>query len=161
MPFPRPRSLGGLVLLGFALVSLPLVLGVVSAAVQMSRLSESSQRLVVYGVQATQYSQALVRQTAAMERSARLYQLLGNVELLGVFRENHRRMQIVLDALASLPGDDARGTAIAQIRGLSAEIASGLESDDRGHHDRVAVQVRAAVARRRSTVGAREPADRP
>jgi two-component system sensor histidine kinase GlrK len=66
-----------------------------------------------------------------MERSARLYQLLGNVELLGVFRENHRRMQIVLDALASLPGDDARGTAIAQIRGLSAEIASGLESDDR------------------------------
>ena len=131
MPFPRPRSLGGLVLLGFVLVSLPLVLGVVSAAVQMSRLSESSERLVVYGVQATQYSQALVRQTAAMERSARLYQLLGNVELLGVFRENHRRMQIVLDALASLPGDDARGTAIAQIRGLSAEIASGLESEDR------------------------------
>jgi two-component system sensor histidine kinase GlrK len=131
VPFPRPRSLGGLVLLGFALVSLPLLLGVVSAAVQMSRLSESSQRLVVYGVQATQYSQALVRQTAAMERSARLYQLLGNVELLGVFRENHRRMQKVLDALGSLPGDDARGTAIAEIRGLSAEIASGLESEDR------------------------------
>ncbi len=131
MPFPRPRSLGGLVLLGFVLVSLPLVLGVVSAAVQMSRLSESSERLVVYGVQATQYSQALVRQTAAMERSARLYQLLGNGELLAVFRENHRRMQVVIDALAGLPGDDARGTAIAQIRELSGEIATGLESGDR------------------------------
>jgi two-component system sensor histidine kinase GlrK len=131
VPFPRPRSLGGLVLLGFALVSLPLVLGVVSAAVQMSRLSESSERLVVYGVQATQYSQALVRQTAAMERSARLYQLLGNGELLAVFRENHRRMQVVLDALAGLPGDYARGAAIAQIRALSGEIATGLESGDR------------------------------
>ena len=131
MTFPRPRSLGGLVLLGFVLVSLPLLLGVVSATVQMTRLSESSERLVVYGVQATQYTQALVRQTAAMERSARLYQLLGNADLLAVFRENHRRMQLALDALAGLPGDDARGAAIDEVRSLSAEIAAGLESGDR------------------------------
>src|SRR5688572_20687236 len=97
----------------------------------MTRLSESSERLVVYGVQATQYTQALVRQTAAMERSARLYQLLGTAELLAVFRENHRRMQGALDALAGLPGDDARGDAIDRIRALSAEIAVGLESGDR------------------------------
>jgi two-component system sensor histidine kinase GlrK len=113
------------------LVSLPLLLGVVSATVQMTRLSESSERLVVYGVQATQYTQALVRQTAAMERSARLYQLLGNADLLDVFRENYRRMQLALDALAGLPGDDARGAAIDEVRALSAEIATGLESGDR------------------------------
>jgi two-component system sensor histidine kinase GlrK len=132
VPFPRPRSLSGLVLLGFALVSLPLVLGVVGAAVQMTRLSESTQRLVVYGVQATQFSQALVRQSAAMERSARLYQLLGNAELLAVFQENQRRMQTVLDGLASLPGDDTRGTVIDELRRLSGEIALGVESGDRG-----------------------------
>jgi len=80
VPFPRPRSLGGLVLLGFALVSLPLLLGVVSAAVQMSRLSESSQRLVVYGVQATQYSQALEvdpDNATARERLRRVQSLMG------------------------------------------------------------------------------------
>jgi two-component system sensor histidine kinase GlrK len=129
--FPRPRSLSGLVLLGFALVSLPLVVGVVGAAVQMTRLSVSIQRLVVYGVQATQFSQALVRQTAAMERSARLYLLLGNEDLLAVFQENHRRMQTVLDGLARLPGDDARGAAISEIRRLSGEIAAGIESGNR------------------------------
>ena len=42
------------------------------------------ERLVLHGVEATRYTQAIVRQIAAMERSARLYQLLGRAELLDV-----------------------------------------------------------------------------
>ena len=127
----RPRSLTGLILLGFMLVSLPLLAGVVSAAFQMTRLSDSSQRLVAYGVDATRYSQVLVRQIAAMERSARLFQLLGRPELLEVFQENHRRMGEVLSALEALPGDTARGDAAGRLRQTAAELAAGVESGER------------------------------
>lgn len=130
MPFPRPRSLGGLIFLGLLLVSLPLLAGVVSAALEISRLADSSERLVLHGMQATRYSQAMVRQVAAMERSARLYQLLGQPELRAVFDENHRRMQAVLDGLALLPGDPTRDTLVADIRARAQSIAERLASSD-------------------------------
>ena len=127
----RPRSLSGLILLGLALVSMPLLAGVVSAALNITRLSASSERLVLHGVEATRYTQAIVRQVAAMERSARLYQLLGRAELLDVFHENRRRMDTVLTALERLPGDEARHGLIAEVRRQTTSIAAGLESADR------------------------------
>ena len=61
--FPlRPRSLTGLILLGFVIVALPALLGTISAAIEMRNLSAASERLVVNGVTATQYTQAIVRQ---------------------------------------------------------------------------------------------------
>jgi two-component system sensor histidine kinase GlrK len=130
--FPRPRSLGGLIFLGLLLVSLPLLGGVVSAALEISRLADSSERLVLHGIQATRYTQALVRQVAAMERSARLYQLLGRPQLRGVFDENHRRMQAVLDGLAVLPSEPARDALVAGIRARAQDIAHRLGSQDAG-----------------------------
>ena len=132
MVFPRPRSLGGLIFLGLLLVSLPLLGGVVSAALEISRLADSSERLVLHGIQATRYTQALVRQVAAMERSARLYQLLGRPQLRGVFDENHRRMQAVLDGLAVLPSEPARDALVAGIRARAQDIAHRLGSQDAG-----------------------------
>ena len=132
MLFPRPRSLGGLIFLGLLLVSLPLLGGVVSAALEISRLADSSERLVLHGIQATRYTQALVRQVAAMERSARLYQLLGRPQLRGVFDENHRRMQAVLDGLAVLPSEPARDALVAGIRARAQDIAHRLGSQDAG-----------------------------
>jgi len=132
VPFPRPRSLGGLIFLGLLLVSLPLLGGVVSAALEISRLADSSERLVLHGIQATRYTQALVRQVAAMERSARLYQLLGRPQLRGVFDENHRRMRVVLDGLAILPSDPTRDALVADIRARAQGIAESLGSQDVG-----------------------------
>jgi two-component system sensor histidine kinase GlrK len=128
--FPRPRSLSGLILLGLLLVSLPLLGGVLSAGLEISRLADSSERLVLHGVQDTRYSQALVRQVAAMERSARLYQLLGRPELREVFDENHRRMQAVLDGMATMPAAPARNELLADIRNRAARIADGLASNE-------------------------------
>lgn len=130
MIFPRPRSLSGLILLGLLLVSLPLLGGVVNAGLEMTRLSESSERLVAYGVQATRYSQALVRQVAVLERTARLYQLLGRPELKAVFDENLRRMTVVLDAVSALPGNETKNDVVAEIRRRTDRVASGLESTE-------------------------------
>jgi two-component system sensor histidine kinase GlrK len=110
---------------------MPLLAGVVSAALTITRLSDSSERLVLHGVEATRYTQAIVRQIAAMERSARLYQLLGRAELLDVFDENRRRMDTVLTALETLPGDDARQGLIGELRRHTAAIADGLHSVER------------------------------
>ena len=49
----RPRSLSALVLLGLAIIAVPLVAALVTAGVQMRRLSETSERIVADGVVAT------------------------------------------------------------------------------------------------------------
>lgn len=108
---------------------MPLLGGVISAALEMRQLSESNARLVVNSVQATRYSQVLVRQVAAMERTARLYQLLGRAELKAVFDENHQRMQAVLDGVTALPGREPRDAVVAEIRQRADRIAAGLGSD--------------------------------
>ena len=50
MRFPRPRSLNGLILVGFGLVALPLLVAVIWALVNLDRLAEQSEQLVITGV---------------------------------------------------------------------------------------------------------------
>ena len=133
-PTLRPRSLSGLILLGFIAVALPLLLGTINAAVEMRNLSAASERLVANGVAATQYTQAIVRQVASLERTARLYQILRRPGLLETFHQNHGRLVGTLDGLENLPGDPDRAAVIERMRQVT-----GL---DRG---------RARVARRRAT----------
>ncbi len=52
MKFRRPRSLNGLILVGFGLVGLPLLIAVIWALVNLDRLAEQSEQLVFTGVSA-------------------------------------------------------------------------------------------------------------
>ena len=124
----RPRSLSGLILLGFAAVAIPLLLGTFSAAVEMRNLSATSERLVTNGVAATQYTQAIVRQVASLERTARLYQILRRPTLLQVFKQNRNVLGTTLDGLEDLPGDPDRADVIDRMRTNSASIERGLTS---------------------------------
>ena len=99
MRLSKPRSLSGLMLLGFGLVAVPLLIAIVSATVQIRRLAERSQTLVVQGVQAARYNQLLFEQIASLERNARLYQVIADRELLQIYRQNHERFHDTLDAL--------------------------------------------------------------
>ena len=128
LPSLRPRSLSGLILLGFAAVALPLLLGTFSAAVEMRNLSATSERLVANGVAATQYTQALVRQVASIERTARLYQILRRPGLLAIFDKNGALLGTTLDGLEDLPGDPDRAEVIGRVRANLATIAHGLAS---------------------------------
>jgi two-component system sensor histidine kinase GlrK len=128
LPSLRPRSLSGLILLGFAAVALPLLLGTFNAAVEMRDLSAASERLVANGVAATQYTQALVRQVAALERTGRLYQILRRPSLLPAFEQNRRLLGTTLDGLEDLPGDPARADVIARLREDVATVEAGLLS---------------------------------
>ena len=126
LPSLRPRSLSGLILLGFAAVALPLLLGTLGAAVEMRNLAQASERLVENGVTATQYTQSLVRQVATLERTARLYQILRRPGLLPIFEKNRALLGTTLDGLEDLPGDPDRATVIGRMRTGLAAIAQGL-----------------------------------
>jgi two-component system sensor histidine kinase GlrK len=125
----RPRSLTGLILLGFVIVALPALLGTISAAIEMRNLSAASERLVVNGVAATQYTQALVRQVSSLERTARLYQIIPRPALLDTFRQNRDLLNKTLADFAALPGDAAeRADAIERMRDSIARISLAVDS---------------------------------
>ena len=93
MNFPRPRSLSGLVLLGLAIIALPLVAGLVTAGLQMRRLAETSERIVTEGVIATRLTQELFAQSVPLERQVRLYQVLGDPKLIQTYASQDSRLQ--------------------------------------------------------------------
>jgi len=128
----RPRSLTGLMALAFAAVALPLLLGSVVAAVQMRDLAAASERLVLNGVLATRQTQAIVRQVAAMERAARLYQILGRPPLLEAVEQNRRALDTTLLELVKLPGDPGREQLIATLRATAEAAAAATASTASG-----------------------------
>ncbi|HEY2683506.1 MAG TPA: HAMP domain-containing sensor histidine kinase [Steroidobacteraceae bacterium] len=105
MRFPRPKSLSGLMLIGFTIVAAPLLFAIVNGAVQMNRMSVRSQQLVMHGMQGTRNNQRMFEELGALERSARLYQIIGNREMLDVYTRNHERLIATTHDLLTLPMD--------------------------------------------------------
>ena len=116
MALSKPRSLSGLMLLGFCLVALPLLVAVIIAAVQIRKLAQQSEQLVEEGVQATRYNQLLFEQIASMERGARLYQVIGNAEFIDVYRENHNRFGDTLENLSRVTRDLRSNSQLLTLR---------------------------------------------
>lgn len=89
----RSKSVIRLVLVGFALVALPLLLAILVAAYHVERLADQSHRAVLRAVQATQQVRILVEQLTDVERHARQYQVLAKPALLEVYADTHRKFQ--------------------------------------------------------------------
>jgi two-component system sensor histidine kinase GlrK len=118
MRLPRPKSLSGLMVIGFTIVAAPLLFAIVNAAVQMHRLSNRSEQLVVHGMQGTRNNQSMFEEIGALERAARLYQIIGNGELRDVYTRNHDRLAVTIGELLTLPLDSE---AQAEARALLTE----------------------------------------
>src|SRR5258708_10380066 len=89
MRFPRPKSLSGLMLIGFTIVAAPLLFAIVNAAFQMNSLSVRSQQLVAHGMQGTRNNQRMSAEIEALYRQARLYQPMGSADFLDVYARPH------------------------------------------------------------------------
>ncbi|AOU98959.1 hypothetical protein BI364_14245 [Acidihalobacter yilgarnensis] len=98
-----PHSLGGLVLLSFTLVVLPLLLVVLGAAYAVNRIAGQSENIVYEAVQLTQGSLLLMEELVTMERSARQYLVVGDPGLLQVFRSSHQQFDHTVHGLMALP----------------------------------------------------------
>src|SRR5260370_21561268 len=86
MHWARPKSLSGLMLLGLALIAVPLLIAVLTAALQIRALADTGQKIVVEGVTAARASQSLFSQISSLERTARLYDVLNDANLLELYR---------------------------------------------------------------------------
>ncbi len=111
----RPKSILRLILMGFALVSIPLMVALVNAALSVDRLANRSQRAVYQAVQVTKNSQGLVEAITAMERNARQYQVLGEEALYVVYEENHGIFQATIRILEDLPMSQNQRTLLGQL----------------------------------------------
>lgn len=88
MKYPRPRSLNGLILVGFGLVALPLLIAVLWALFNLDRLAEQSERLVSTGMQAAENNRLLTEHVGSLERVARQYTVLRNDDSLALLRQD-------------------------------------------------------------------------
>ncbi|HSN71853.1 MAG TPA: ATP-binding protein, partial [Steroidobacteraceae bacterium] len=118
--------MSSLLLIGFALVSVPLLLAVFNAATKVRALSGQSAELVRTGVESTQHSQLLFQQIASMERSARQYQVLGDPALLDVYRETRGRFLETLARLSAVPEGAGRAPYIDRMRSTLSAIDAKL-----------------------------------
>jgi two-component system sensor histidine kinase GlrK len=102
MQFRRPRSLNGLILVGFGLVGLPLLVAVIWALYNLDRLAEQSEELVFTGVAAAENNRRLTEQIATLERAARQHQVFLNADSLQLMHQDQATLQDSLDEMRPL-----------------------------------------------------------
>ena len=102
MRIPRPRSLNGLILVGFGLVGLPLLVAVLWTLFNLDRLAEQSEQLVFTGVAAAENNRLLTEQIGSLERAARQYQVLRNTDSLQLMRQDVDTVEAQLGEMAAL-----------------------------------------------------------
>jgi two-component system sensor histidine kinase GlrK len=113
-------------LIGFTFVAAPLLFAIVKAAVQMSRLSDRSEQLVVHGMQGTRNNQLLFEQISALERTARLYQIIGNRDLLDVYARNNDRLMATTRVLLNLSPDAQSHEQLGQLQAEAQRLHQAI-----------------------------------
>jgi two-component system sensor histidine kinase GlrK len=130
MKFPRPQSLNGLILVGFGLVALPLLIAVIWALVNLDRLAEQSEQLVVTGVTAAENNRQLSRQVASLERVARQYLVLRNEDSLVLLQQDLTGIERTLDNMWPLAETAGAVSFARAIRVSSRRITGTLSAGD-------------------------------
>lgn len=121
MKIRRPRSLNGLLLVGFGFVALPLLLAVIWALVNLDRVAAQSEKLVFVGVAAAENNRRLQEYLGSLERVALQYQVLRSADSLQILKDD-------LAALQAHLGDMAPLVAEADATELAATIGSGAHA---------------------------------
>jgi two-component system sensor histidine kinase GlrK len=149
MKFYRPRSLNGLILVGFGLVGLPLLIAVIWALVNLDRLAEQSEQLVFTGVAAAENNRLLVEHVGSLERVARQYQVLGNPDSLQLLYEDLATIEAHLIEMALLT-EQANATALSASIGTRARrIVQTLEQPSLSDDDQAQAIAEFALLRQR------------
>jgi two-component system sensor histidine kinase GlrK len=151
MKFYRPRSLNGLILVGFGLVGLPLLIAVIWALVNLDRLAEQSEQLVFTGVAAAENNRLLVEHVGSLERVARQYQVLGNPDSLQLLYQDLATIEAHLTEMALL-AEQANATTLAASIGIRVRrIVQTLQQPNLSDVDQAQAIAEFALLRQRVT----------
>lgn len=114
-------------LVGLALMAVPLLVAILTAVLQIRELGDSGQKIVIQGVTGARASQALFGQIASLERTARLYGVLNDPKLVDVYRAQDERLRATREQLHSQAGPEARAT-LEELGALQSSIAAAVMS---------------------------------
>ena len=126
MRISRPRTLLGLILLGLSLVTLPLLLAVANAALELGQLTTESEAFVSESATATQENQRVAGLLTDMERNARQYLLLQDRELLDIYADDQQTLEQSLALLADLSQNTVTVTELERLRAASLAVHAAL-----------------------------------
>ncbi len=126
MNYRGPKSLHGLILFGFGLVALPLLIAVLWALVNLDRLAEQSERLVVTGVSAAENNRQLSQQAASLERVARQFLVLRNDASFAVLEQDAAALESTLERMGGLARLADADASISAVRASAARIVQTL-----------------------------------
>lgn len=112
-------------LVGLALIAVPLLAAILTAALQIRELADTGQKIVIQGVAGARASQALFGQIASLERTARLYEVLKDPKLLDLYRTQDERLTSTRDQLRQQAATDTQQT-LGQIGDLQRSIRVAL-----------------------------------
>src|ERR1044072_2498639 len=132
MRWARPKSLTGLMLLGLALIAVPLLVAVVDAVIQIRRLPAQSEELVEEGVQGARLSQTMFADIASLQRTVRVYNVLSDPRVLETYRTNDQALAATRTQLATLLTDQPTQRSLEQFASLHNEISSAVAATPPG-----------------------------
>ena len=128
MRWGRPKSLSGLMLVGLALIAVPLLIAILTAVLQIRELADTGTKIVIQGVAGARASQALFGQIASLERTARLYEVLNDRKLVDLYRTQDERLSSTREQLQRLTTGDMRETLeeLGRERNVHSTITHGF-----------------------------------
>jgi two-component system sensor histidine kinase GlrK len=118
-------------LLGLALIAVPLLVAILTAVLQIRDLAETGQKIVLEGVTGARASQALFGQIASLERTARLHEVLNDPKLLDLYRTQDERLSGTREQLQRLTTSPARQT-LQELGQLQESIRATVMSTPAG-----------------------------
>ena len=127
MNFGRPRSLNGLILVGFGIVALPLLLSVLWALFSLDRVAEQSERLVNTGVQAADNNRQLLEHIGSLERVARQYTVLRSADSLQLLEQDLDTLYERLDKMRGIT-EMAGATNLLQSVATRAQLPGSTQA---------------------------------
>jgi two-component system sensor histidine kinase GlrK len=123
-----PRSFLKFILLGFLLVSLPLVYALAELIFSLDRLQTQGQKAVHEAAQAGRASRQLSEQAATLERIVRQYLILDDAALLDDYARVRGEFAQTARTLGALPLERAPLDALATLANNEAKLYSQLTS---------------------------------
>jgi two-component system, NtrC family, sensor histidine kinase GlrK len=130
MRFYYPRSFFKLLVVGFALIALPLMIALINNAISIDQLGNQSQKAVYQAVQATQSSRKLAEVIPAMERAAHQMLILGDRSLLDTYRVHRKQFLATAAEFRTLPFDTEQRASLREIVVGEAQIYDFLTNPD-------------------------------
>src|SRR5690606_39166222 len=123
MKIKRPRTLLGLVLIGLGIATLPLLVAIGNAVINLGKLADQSRTALGESALATREAQKVTRRLFDMERNGRSYFVVPDkADLLAIYDADQRELEQSLGQLRNFRGDEEISSYIARIETMSKAV---------------------------------------